>query len=91
MWTAYVNARTAFSQRDASATLVTASRASYDAAVKSYQYGLRSTVDVVAAQRTLAQALSNDVEARTNLLTRLAAFAYRTGDLLQEASRKAHP
>ncbi len=91
VWTAYVGVRTAFYQRDASAVLVTASKASYDAALKSYQYGLRSTVDVVSAQRTLAQALSNDVAARTNLLTQLAGFAYRTGDLLQEASKKAHP
>lgn len=91
VWTAYVGVRTAFYQRDASAMLVAASKASYDAALKSYQYGLRSTVDVVSAQRTLAQALSNDVAARTNLLTQLSGFAYRTGDLLQEASRKAHP
>ncbi len=91
VWTAYVGVRTAFYQRDASSTLVAASKASYDAALKSYQYGLRSTVDVVSAQRTLAQALSNDVAARTNLLTQLSGFAYRTGDLLQEASRKGHP
>lgn len=91
VWTAYVGVRTAYYQRDASAVLVAAAKASYDAALKSYQYGLRSTVDVVSAQRTLAQALSSDVAARTNLLTQLAGFAYRTGDLLQEASRKAHP
>lgn len=91
VWTAYVGVRTAFYQRDASATLVAASKASYDAALKSYQYGLRSTVDTVSAQRTLAQALSNDVAARTNLLTQLSGFAYRTGDLLQEAFRKGHP
>ena len=91
VWTAYVGVRTAFYQRDASTTLVAAAKVSYEAALKSYQYGLRSTVDVVSAQRTLAQALSNDVAARTNLLTQLAGFAYRTGDLLQEASKKAHP
>ncbi len=91
VWTAYIGVRTAFYQRDASAALVAASKVSYEAALKSYQYGLRNTVDVVSAQRTLAQALSNDVAARTNLLTQLAGFAYRTGDLLQEASKKAHP
>src|SRR3984885_14145240 len=91
VWTAYVTVRTAFYQRDAAAALLAASQSSYNAALRSYQLGLRSTVDVVSAQRTLAQALSSDVAARTTLLTGLAAFAYRTGDLLQSASGKSHP
>jgi outer membrane protein TolC len=91
VWTAYVTVRTAFYQRDAAAALLSASQTSYNAALKSYQLGLRSTVDVVSAQRILAQALSSDVAARTTLLTELAHFAYRTGDLLQSASRKSHP
>jgi outer membrane protein TolC len=91
VWTAYVTVRTAFYQRDAAAALLAASQTSYNAALKSYQLGLRTTVDVVSAQRTLAQALSGDVAARTTLLTGLADLAYRTGDLLQSASRKSHP
>lgn len=91
VWTAYVNVRTAFYQRDAAAALLTASQSSYNAALKSYQLGLRNTVDVVTAQRTLAQALSSDVAAKTTVLTQLANFAYRTGDLLQSATRRAHP
>jgi outer membrane protein len=91
VWTAYVTVRTAFYQRDAAAALLAASQTSYDAALRSYQLGLRSTVDVVSAQRTLAQALSSDVAARTTVLTGLAGLAYRTGDLLQSASRKSHP
>jgi outer membrane protein TolC len=91
VWTAYVTARTAFYQRDAAAALLAASQSSYNAALRSYQLGLRSTVDVVSAQRTLAQALSSDVAARTTVLRELANFAYRTGDLLQSASRKSHP
>ena len=91
VWTAYVTVRTAFYQRDAAAALLAASQSSYSAALRAYQLGLRSTVDVFSAQRTLAQALSSDVSARTTLLTGLADFAYRTGDLLQSASRKSHP
>ncbi len=91
VWTAYVTLRTAFSQRDAAAALLAASQTSYEASLKSYQLGLRNTVDVVAAQRTLAQALSSDVAARTQLLTQLANLSYRTGDLLQAAVKKAHP
>ena len=91
VFAAFVNLRTAFSQRDAAAALLSASQTSYNASLKSYQLGLRNTVDVVTAQRTLAQALSNDVAARTGLLTQLANLAYRTGDLLQSAARKSHP
>jgi outer membrane protein len=91
VWSAYVTVRTAFYQRDAAAALLAASQTSYNAALRSYQLGLRSTVDVVSAQRTLAQALSSDVAARTTVLRELANFAYRTGDLLQSASRKSHP
>ena len=91
VWTAYVTLRTAFSQRDAAAALLAASQTSYEASLRSYQLGLRNTVDVVSAQRTLAQALSSDVAARTQLLTQLANLSYRTGDLLQSAAKKAHP
>jgi outer membrane protein len=89
VWIAYIDVQTALHQRAAAATLLDAARTSYDAALKSYTFGLRNTVDVVTAQRTLAQAVSQDVAARTGVLTQLAAFAYRTGDLLQQASRKA--
>ena len=91
VWTAYIGVRTAFYERQAADQLLQAAQTSYDASLKSLTLGLRSTVDVVTAQRTLAQALSTDVTARTNLLTTLANFAYRTGDLLKEASRKPHP
>ena len=91
VYTAYVAVRTAFAQRDAARQLTESSQASYDAALKSYGLGLRNIVDVVAAQRTLAQALSSDVSAQTNLLTQLANFSYRTGDLLDSASRKGKP
>src|SRR6202000_1538431 len=91
VWTAYVTSRTAVLQRAAAAALPAASQSSYNAALRSYELGLRSTVDVVSAQRTLAQALSSDVAARTTVLRELANFAYRTGDLLQSAAGKFHP
>lgn len=91
VWSAYVNLRTAYRQRDAAAALLSAAQASYDAALESYRYGLRNTIDVVNAQRTLAQAIREDVAARTSLLTNTAALAYRTGDLLQVHSGAHQP
>ena len=91
MWSAYVSLRTAFAQRDAATALLSASQTSYDAALKTYQLGLRNIVDVVSAQRTLAEARSGDVTARTELLNQLANLAYRTGDLLQSTARHRPP
>lgn len=90
VWMAYINLRTAFHERAAAELLLSAAQTSYEAAVKSYGYGLRTTVDVVTAQRALAQALSEAVSARTGVLTALANLGYRTGDLLEDRMRQ-HP
>ena len=49
VWTAYVTVRTAFYQRDAAAALLATSQDHHNAALRSCQLGLRSTVDVVSA------------------------------------------
>jgi outer membrane protein len=85
VWSAYSTARTALRQQKAAAALLAAASESYDAALQSYNFGLRSQIDVVSAQRTLAVARTADVSARTQLLTGIAALAFQTGDLLHHA------
>ena len=82
VWAAYSTARTALRQQRSAAALLESATESYNAALESYNYGVRSQIDVVSAQRTLADARTADVNARTQLLTGLAALAYQTGDLL---------
>jgi outer membrane protein TolC len=82
VWSAYSTARTALRQQRAAAALLAAASESYDAALQSYNFGVRSQIDVVSAQRALAVARTADVTARTQLLTRIAALAFQTGDLL---------
>jgi outer membrane protein len=82
VWTAYSTARTALRQQKAAAALLASASSSYDAALQSYNLGVRSQIDVVSAQRTLATARTADVSARTQLLTGIAALAFQTGDLL---------
>lgn len=82
VWAAYSTARTALRQQKAAAALLAAASESYDLALQSYSYGVRSQIDVVSAQRTLAEARTADVNARTQLLTGIAALAFQTGDLL---------
>lgn len=91
VWRAYTNARTSLEQRQAAAALLEASDASYIAALESYRYGVRTFLDVVSAQRTLAQARTADVRARMQVLTNFADLAHRTGDLLQERSTRHVP
>jgi outer membrane protein TolC len=82
VWSAYATARTALRQQKSAAALLDVATVSYSAAQESYTNGLRSQLDVVSAQRTLADARAADIAARTQLLTALAALAYQTGDLL---------
>ena len=87
VWTAYSNLNTAFRQRQSAVALLQASSQSYNAALQSYGYGVRNLLDVTAAQRTLAQARSADVLARTQVLTAFAELAFRTGDSIRVAGR----
>jgi outer membrane protein len=88
VWAAYSNLNTAFRQRQAAIALLEAASQSYAAALESYNYGVRNLLDVTAAQRTLAQAQSTDVLARTQVLTALADLAFRTGDSIQAGARR---
>jgi outer membrane protein TolC len=91
VWATYSNMKTALRQQQAAAALLTASDQSYQAARESYGYGVRNLLDVVSAQKTLAQARSEDVFARTQLLLQVANLAFRTGDLIQAQASKAGP
>ena len=91
VWAAYSDLNTALRQREAATALLEATGRSYDAALESYNYGLRNLLDVTAAQRTLAQARSTDVLARTQVLTTLAVLAFRAGDSIQSNAMKPRP
>jgi outer membrane protein TolC len=91
VWTAYSNVKTALRQQQAAASLLIASDQSYTSARESYGYGVRNLLDVVAAQKALAQARTEDVTARTQLLLQVANLAFRTGDLLTVPPPKVGP
>ena len=91
VWTAYSNLNTAFRQHKTAIALLEAASQSYNAALESYKYGLRNLLDVTAAQRSLAQARSADVFARTQVLSALADLAFATGDSIQANNRRSHP
>src|SRR5882762_3350682 len=91
VWRSYSNVKTALRQRLAATALLEAASQSYAAAVEAYGYGVRSLLDVTAAQRALAQARTADVAARTQVLDILADLAFRTGDLMRITGSKDQP
>lgn len=91
VWAAYSNLNTAFRQRQAAVALLDSASQSYSAALESYNYGVRNLLDVTAAQRTLAQAQSADVLARTQVLASLADLAFTTGDSIRTNTTRPRP
>jgi outer membrane protein len=91
VWTAYSKFQTAFREREAATELLAAASESYAAALESYNHGVRSLLDLTAAQRTLAQARSTDVLARTAVLSSVAELAYQTGTSIQSKPSSKEP
>jgi outer membrane protein len=91
VWAAYSNMKTALRQRQAAAALLAASGQSYEAAREAYGYGVRNLLDVVSAQKALAQARSEDIFAHTQLLLQTATLAFETGDLIEMQPSKMGP
>jgi len=83
VWAAYSKLNTAFRQRQAATALLESASQSYSAALESYNSGVRNLLDVTAAQRTLAQARTADVLARTQVLASFSELAFRTGDSIR--------
>jgi outer membrane protein len=91
VWRSYTNAQTALRQQQAAAALLRASTESYQAALQAYNYGVRSLLDVSAAQRALARARTSDISARVQLLFQLADLSFRTGDLARARTVRPGP
>jgi outer membrane protein len=91
IWTAYSNLKTALRQRQSAIALLQAANQSYAATLESYKYGVRNFLDVTSAQRTLAQARSTDVLARTQVLSAVANLVFQAGDAIQSVTRRPQP
>jgi len=88
VWAAYSRFTTALRRRQAATALLDSASQSYAAALESYTLGVRSLLDVTAAQRSLAQARSTDMLARTEALIAVAELAYQTGDSIRATGHR---
>jgi outer membrane protein len=83
VWTAYIGFRTALRKQQAAVALLESANASYSASLEAYKFGVKSLIDVVTAERQLAQARYSSVSARSQLFLEAVDLEFSTGNLLR--------
>jgi outer membrane protein len=83
VWTAYIAFRTALRKQQASVALLDSANASYSASLEAYKFGVKNLIDVVTAERQLAQARYSSVSARSQLFFEAVDLEFSTGNLLR--------
>jgi outer membrane protein TolC len=84
VWEAYTDYQTALEQERASKSFLTSSQTSYESSLDAFNYGVRSLVDVVQAERQLAQARLESVRAQARRLQTEVALSYATGKMISQ-------
>ena len=79
VWRAYYEFQTALSRYEYAKALLAASQESYYANLDTYRQGLSTIVELLTADRDLANARYTIVQSRADLLTSSAAVAYAVG------------
>jgi outer membrane protein len=83
VWTAYIEFRTTLRKHDAAVALLESGNASYSASLDAYKYGVKNLVDVVTAEKQLAQARLSSVSARSELFLEAVNLEFATGNLMR--------
>ncbi len=78
-WTAYFDVKTAERKVEFGDALLAASQEAYDATLETYQRGLGTLIDLLTAERDLADARGIDIQSRDELLTSAAALTFAIG------------
>lgn len=86
VWTAYIGFRTALRKQQAAFALLDAANSSYSASLEAYKYGVKNLIDVVTAEKQLAQARYSNVSARSELFIQALNLEFSTGNLLRPQS-----
>jgi outer membrane protein len=82
VWRAYYAFQTAMQKYRYAEALLQASQASYNSNYKSFGHGLINIIDLLAAERDLANAQYTIIESRADVLVAAAALAYATGAIV---------
>lgn len=84
VWTAYIGFRTATRKQEAAQALLESANSSYSASLDAYKYGVKNLIDVVTAEKQLAQARLSGVSARSELFLQAVDLEFVTGNLLRK-------
>jgi outer membrane protein len=84
VWTAYIGFRTATRKQQAAQALLESATSSYSASLDAYKYGVKNLIDVVTAEKQLAQARLSGVSARSELFLQAVNLEFVTGNLLRK-------
>ncbi|WP_263357286.1 TolC family protein [Acidicapsa ligni] len=84
VWTAYIGFRTAIRKQQAAQALLESANSSYSASLDAYKYGVKNLIDVVTAEKQLAQARLSGVAARSELMLQAVDLEFVTGNLLRK-------
>jgi len=79
VWRAYFEFQSSLSKYEYAQSLIAASQESYSANSESYRQGLSTIVELLTAQRDLANARYTLIQSKSELLTAYAAVAYSIG------------
>jgi outer membrane protein len=79
VWRAYYAFQTAMQKYQYAEALLQASQASYDSNYESFGHGLMNIIDLLTAERDLANAEYTIIQSRADVLVAAAALAYATG------------
>lgn len=78
-WKAYADFKTSVRKREYAVAMLKASENAYDGALKSYEHGIATVIELITAERNLAQARYTDIDSRSALLLSAAALIYASG------------
>jgi outer membrane protein TolC len=79
VWQSYVDYQTAEEQQKAAQSFLASSQISYDSSLDAFRYGVRTLVDVVQAEKQLAQARLAVVDANAQVALSAAALNFAVG------------
>lgn len=91
VWSSYISFLTAVKKNDSAVALLSAANESYSSSLDAYKFGVKNLIDVVTAEKQLAQARLSKVAARSELLTEAVNLEFVTGSLLRPGASLTTP
>lgn len=79
VWKSYADFKTSIRKREFAIAMLKASEKSYDGALKSYEQGVATVIELITAERNLAQARYTEIDSRSSLLIAAASLVYASG------------